>query len=132
MILTDASNVELDRINALAQGHRANANELGSDRVALPDRAYGLASGDEVIFTKALFVPGESRVENGTLGLVLDTNGEESKLTVQTQGAHEREASVNTSEFKDMRLAYAQHVYKAQGPDRAPRFCVDRRLADRP
>jgi conjugative relaxase-like TrwC/TraI family protein len=115
VILTDASNVELDRINALAQEHRASANELGSERVELPDRPYGLASGDEVIFTKALSVPGQARVENGTLGAVLDTNGAESKLTVQTQGAHEREVSVNTSEFKDMRLAYAQHVYKAQG-----------------
>jgi len=115
VILTDASNVELEKINALAQEHRARANELGAERVTLPDRPYGLASGDQVIFTKALFVPGEARVENGTLATVLDTNGEESKLTLQTQGVHEREVSVNTSEFKDMRLAYAQHVYKAQG-----------------
>jgi ATP-dependent exoDNAse (exonuclease V) alpha subunit len=115
VILTDASNVELDRINALAQEHRANANELGAKRVDLPDRPYGLASGDEVIFTKPLLVPGERRVENGTLGTVLEANSEDNGLTVKTHGAHEREVSVDTSEFKDMRLAYAQHVYKAQG-----------------
>ena len=40
---------------------------------------------------------------------------EENNLTVQTHGAHEREVSVNTSEFKDLRLGYAQHVYKGQG-----------------
>jgi ATP-dependent exoDNAse (exonuclease V) alpha subunit len=115
VMLTDASNVELDRINALAQEHRANANELGAERVELPDRPYGLSSGDEVIFTKALFVPGEPRVENGTLGTVLATNSDDNELTVQTRGTHEREVTVNTNDSTDMRLAYAQHVYKAQG-----------------
>jgi conjugative relaxase-like TrwC/TraI family protein len=114
VMLTDASNVELDRINALAQAHRAQAGELGTEVVELPDRPYALAAGDEVIFTGSLHQPGAPRVENGTLATVLSTE-EESRLTVQTQGAHEREVQVSTDEFKDLRLAYAQHVYKAQG-----------------
>jgi conjugative relaxase-like TrwC/TraI family protein len=144
VMLTDASNLELDKINALAQDHRAQAGELGEQRVELPDRPYGLAAGDEVIFTAALWQPGgEPRVENGTLGTVISTGekgtarnadrengmarstseengmvrgaGEQNNLTVQTHGAHEPEVSVNTSEFKDLRLGYAQHVYKGQG-----------------
>jgi conjugative relaxase-like TrwC/TraI family protein len=152
VMLTDASNVELEKINALAQDHRAQAGELGEERVELPDWPYGLATGDEVIFTAALNQPGEARVENGTLGKVAnigkengtpgmersagsesgtpgternsarengppdtDRGGEENHLTIKTQGAHEREVEVNTSEFKDLRLSYAQHVYKAQG-----------------
>jgi ATP-dependent exoDNAse (exonuclease V) alpha subunit len=140
VMLTDASNVELEKINALAQDHRAQAGELGEERVELPDRPYGLATGDEVIFTAALNQPGEARVENGTLGKVANIgkehstpgiersagsesgtpgadgrSGEERQLTIKTQGAHEREVEVNTSEFKDLRLSYAQHVYKAQG-----------------
>lgn len=114
VMLTDASNVELDRINALAQAHRAQAGELGADRVELPDRPYGLAAGDEVIFTGSLHQPGAPRVENGTLGTITGTE-EEQRLTVLTKGAHEREVQVNTEEFNDLRLAYAQHVYKAQG-----------------
>jgi ATP-dependent exoDNAse (exonuclease V) alpha subunit len=151
VMLTDASNQELEQINALAQEHRAQAGELGEERVELPDRPYGLATGDEVIFTAALNQPGEPRVENGTLGTVTSigresgtrgternsgresgppdrsggeesstfgtarSGGEEHHLTVKTQGAHEREVEVNTSEFTDLRLSYAQHVYKAQG-----------------
>jgi len=114
VMLSDASNVELDKINALAQEHRAQAGELGAERVELPDRPYALAAGDQVIFTAPLNQPGEPRVENGTLGTIMAA-GEQHQLTVATEGAHEREVPVDTREFKDLRLAYAQHVYKAQG-----------------
>ncbi len=83
VMLTDAANVELDRINTLAQEHRANGNELGSERVELPDRPYGFASGDQVTFSGAMFVPGEKRVENGTRGTVIDANSEEQQLTIR-------------------------------------------------
>ena len=115
VMLSDASNAELDKINLMAQEHRDEANELGADRVAIPDGPYSLAGGDQVIFTKAMFVPSDKRVENGTRGQVVNTNSEENTLTVQTEGAQSREVDVNTSEFKDIRLGYAQHVYKAQG-----------------
>jgi conjugative relaxase-like TrwC/TraI family protein len=123
VMLTDASNVELDRINALAQEHRAQAGELGAGRVELPDRPYGLAAGDEVIFTAALHQPGGPRVENGTLATVMSTSAE-NQLTVATRGAHERDVRVDTGEFKDLRLAYAQHVYKAQGATVARAFVL--------
>jgi ATP-dependent exoDNAse (exonuclease V) alpha subunit len=114
VMLTDASNLELDRINALAQEQRAQAGELGARQVELGDRPYGLAAGDEVNFTAAFSPPGQQRVENGTLGTVADTQGEDGVM-IRTQGAQQRHVSVNTSEFSDLRLSYAQHVYKAQG-----------------
>jgi conjugative relaxase-like TrwC/TraI family protein len=114
VMLLDASNVELDRVNALAQERRAQAGELGARQVQLPGRAYGLAAGDQVIFTAAHYPPGQQRVENGTLGTVVDTGGDD-RLTVETQGAKQREVQLGTSELNDLRLSYAQHVYKAQG-----------------
>jgi ATP-dependent exoDNAse (exonuclease V) alpha subunit len=114
VMLTDASNVELDRINALAQERRAQAGELGAHTVDLPGRAYGLAAGDEVIFTAAHQPPGQPRVENGTLGTVVEA-AEDSRLAIETKGAEVRDVELDTEEFSDLRLAYAQHVYKAQG-----------------
>jgi conjugative relaxase-like TrwC/TraI family protein len=114
VMLSDASNVELDRINALAQERRAQAGELGAHSVELPDRAYGLSAGDEVIFTAALRQPGRPRVENGTLGTVTEA-AEKSRLSIETKGRHAREVQLDTEEFSDLRLSYAQHVYKAQG-----------------
>jgi conjugative relaxase-like TrwC/TraI family protein len=114
VMLTDASNVELDRINALAQERRARAGELGASSVELPGCSYGLSAGDEVIFTAALRQPGRPRIENGTPGTVIEAS-EPHRLSIETKGAHRREVSLDTEEFKDLRLAYAQHVYKAQG-----------------
>ena len=48
-------------------------------------------------------------MENGTLGTIKDIQ-DKSKLTIDTQGANEREVSVDTREFKDLSLGYAQHV----------------------
>ncbi|HEY3865338.1 MAG TPA: MobF family relaxase [Solirubrobacteraceae bacterium] len=116
VMLTDASNTELDRINQKAQERRDRNHELGAERVQIPDVPYSIASGDEVVFTKAMFVPGgERRVENGTRGTVLEANSKQNRLLIQTEGAKSRQVSVDTEEHKDLRLGYAQHVYKAQG-----------------
>ena len=116
VMLTDASNTELDKINQKAQERRDQNHELGAERVQLPDVPYGIAGGDEVVFTKAMFVPGgERRVENGTRGTVLEANSNENRLLIQIESAKSRQVSVDTGEHKDLRLGYAQHVYKAQG-----------------
>ncbi|HUA74315.1 MAG TPA: MobF family relaxase [Solirubrobacteraceae bacterium] len=114
VMLTDASNAELDRINALAQERRAQAGELGARTVELPDRPYGLAAGDQVIFTAALYQPGQPRVENGTLGSVIEVSGDD-RVSIQTAGAQDREVQLDAEELGELRLAYAQHLYKAQG-----------------
>jgi conjugative relaxase-like TrwC/TraI family protein len=114
VMLTDASNMEMDRINAMAQERRARAGELGAHQAELPGRPYGLAAGDQVIFTAAHREPGKERVENGTPGTILDVTND-NQATIQTHAPDRREVNVDTREFTDLRLAYAQHVYKAQG-----------------
>jgi len=114
VMLTDASNVELDRINALAQERRAQAGELGAHSAELAGRSYGLSAGDEVIFTAALQQPGQRRIENGTLGTVTEA-AEHGRLSVEINGSEARDVRLDTAEFNDLRLSYAQHVYKAQG-----------------
>ncbi len=114
VMLTDASNAELDRINALAQERRAEAGELGARSVQLPDRPCGLAAGDQVIFTAALYRPGQPRVENGTLGNVVEVSGDD-RVSIQTTGAQDREVQLCSDELGELRLAYAQHLYRAQG-----------------
>ena len=113
VMLTDASNRELDVLNQQAQQHRIQAGELGTNRAVLSERPYALAPGDHVIFTKPLVVPDQDRVESGTLGTVQDVHSEH-HVRIATRGAKEREVDVDTRKT-DLRLAYAQHVYKAQG-----------------
>ena len=115
VMITDASNRERDQINAMAQERRAQAGELGSNRVELPGKPYGLASGDEVMFTSQYRIAGAKRVENGITGMIVHTARDEDRVTIKTREREPREVDVNTSEFSDLSLGYAVHVHKAQG-----------------
>ena len=115
VMITDSSNKERDQINALAQERRAQAGELGSHRVDLPEKPYGLAAGDEVVFTAQYRIRGERRVENGITGTIVDTDPNEDRVTIKTREREPREVDVNTSKFSDISLGYAVHVHKGQG-----------------
>ncbi len=114
VMLTDASNAEMDRINAQAQELRAQAGDVGAREAQLPGRPYGLRAGDEVMLTAAFYPPGAERVENGSLAHVVEVSGDR-ELTVRTQEPEPREVALDTQQFAELRLSYAQHVYKAQG-----------------
>ena len=115
VMITDASNKERDQINAMAQERRAQAGELGAHRVNLPGKPYGLASGDEVIFTAQHHITGKRRVENGITGTIIDTSRDEDKVTIKTSEREPRDVILDTSEFSEISLAYAVHVHKGQG-----------------
>ncbi len=115
VMLTDASNTERDQINAMAQECRVRAGELGSRKVELPGRPYGLRAGDEIIFSAQLPLRDRSRVENGITGTVLAVDAESDRLTIRTHEHEARDVSVEASRFSDLDLSYARHVYKAQG-----------------
>ncbi len=77
-LIADASNVEIDRLNARAQHLRSERGELGQAEVPLPHQHYGLREGDVIAFTKQHRTPGQPRVENGARGQVTnihDTRG---------------------------------------------------------
>jgi conjugative relaxase-like TrwC/TraI family protein len=111
-LIADASNVEIDRLNARAQHLRAQRGELGQHEVALPHQHYGLREGDLIAFTKQHRTPGEKRVENGARGQV--THVDEQGLTVTLDGS-ERRVDLAGEELGSLRLGYAQHVYRQQG-----------------
>ncbi len=115
VMITDASNLERDQMNAMAQARRAEAGELGSRRVELPGKPYGLASGDEVIFSAQFHIPKEERIENGIEGTVIDTSRRKDKVTIRTKELEPREVTVDTSKFADLSLSYAVHINKGQG-----------------
>lgn len=116
VMITDASNTERDQINALAQEHRARAGELGSHQVELPGKPYGLAAGDEIIFTAQHHAPGQQRIENGITGTITDTSrNDEHHVSIKTRENPPREVNVNTNEFHELSLGYAVRVYKGIG-----------------
>ena len=112
-LITDASNVEVDRLNARAQHLRAERGELGQAEVALPHKHYGLREGDRIVFTAQHRPPGQPRVENGARGHVSDIHDDRG-VTV-TLDISERRVTLAGEELESLRLGYAQHIYREQG-----------------
>jgi AAA domain/TrwC relaxase len=115
VMITDASNLERDQMNAMAQERRAQAGELGAHTVELPGKPYGLRAGDEIIFTAKFPVPGQERIKNGITATVIDTSRHEDKITIKPHEHEPRDVQIDTSKFSDLSLSYAVHVNKAQG-----------------
>jgi hypothetical protein len=111
-LIADASNQEIDRLNARAQHLRAQRGELGHHETPLPGVHYGLREGDLIAFTAQHRPPGQPRVENGTRGQVSAIH--ERGVTVTIDGS-QRRVQLASEDLASLRLAYAQHVYRQQG-----------------
>jgi conjugative relaxase-like TrwC/TraI family protein len=112
-LIADASNKEIDRLNARAQHLRAQRGELGPDELPLASVHYGLRQGDHVAFIAQHRPPGQARVENGTRGKVTDISRDRT-VTLALDGSG-RTLRLAGEDVESLRLAYAQHVYRQQG-----------------
>jgi ATP-dependent exoDNAse (exonuclease V) alpha subunit len=111
-LIADASNMEIDRLNARAQHLRAERGELGPHEIPLTTVHYGLRQGDHIAFINQHRPPGQPRVENGTRGEI--TNIRDGTLSLKLDGSN-RLIQLAGEDVESLRLAYAQHVYRQQG-----------------
>jgi conjugative relaxase-like TrwC/TraI family protein len=111
-LIADASNQEIDRLNARAQHLRVQHGELGHRETQLPNVHYGIRDGDLVAFIQQHRPPRQPRVENGARGQV--TAVHERGITIALDGS-ERNVQLAQTDLDSIRLAYAQHVYRQQG-----------------
>jgi len=112
-LITDASNIEVDRLNARAQHLRADRGELGQAEIQLPHQRYGLREGDRIVFTAQHREPGQPRVENGSRGQVTDISHDRG-VTVALD-ISERRVTIAGEDLESLRLGYAQHIHGQQG-----------------
>ncbi len=111
-LIADASNKEIDRLNARAQHLRAQRGELGHREIPLPSVHYGLREGDLIAFTAQHRPPGQPRVENGTRGQVSAHPRTGADRHARRLGAQSHLAGEDLDRCAS---AYAQHVYRQQG-----------------
>ena len=111
-LIADASNQEIDRLNARAQHLRVQRGELDHHEIPLPGVHYGLREGDLIAFITQHRPPGQPRVENGTRGQV-SAVGE--RGVIVTLDGSQRRVQLAGDDLESLRLAYAQHVYRQQG-----------------
>jgi ATP-dependent exoDNAse (exonuclease V) alpha subunit len=111
-LIADASNQEIERLNARAQHLRAQRGELGHHEIPLPGVHYGLREGDLIAFTAQHRPRGQSRVENGTRG---EVSAIHERGVIITLDGSKRNVQLAGDDLGSLRLAYAQHVYRQQG-----------------
>ena len=112
-LISDASNQEINRLNARAQHFRAERGELGELEVPVPGVHYGIRQGDRVAMIAQQHEPGAQRIENGSRGEVLDvTPAGEVLIEFDVTG---RKQTLAGDDLAKVRLGYAQHIHRAQG-----------------
>jgi ATP-dependent exoDNAse (exonuclease V) alpha subunit len=112
-LISDASNVEIARLNARAQQHRAERGELGDIEIHVPGVHYGIRSGDRIAMIDQHHQPGNERIENGAKGEVLDIT-DEGDVLIQFDATHQWRTLAG-DDLGKLRLGYASHIHRAQG-----------------
>jgi len=112
-LISDASNQEINRMNARAQHYRAERGELGHAETQIPGVHYGIRQGDRVALVKPHHTPGEPRVENGSHGEVLDITHNGAAVIKFDRTGEQRVLA--GQDLAAVRLGYAQHIYRMQG-----------------
>jgi conjugative relaxase-like TrwC/TraI family protein len=112
-LISDASNQEINRLNARAQHYRSERGELGELEVEVPGVHYGIREGDRVAMIEQHHEPGAERIENGSQGEVLHiTPAGEALIEFDVTG---RQRTLAGDDLGRVRLGYAQHIHRAQG-----------------
>jgi ATP-dependent exoDNAse (exonuclease V) alpha subunit len=112
-LISDASNKEINRLNARAQHYRAARGELGQVEIPIPGTHYGIRAGDRIAMIDQHHQPGRPRVENGSCGIVLDVApAGEVRIQFDITG---RRRMLAGEDLAKIRLGYAQHIHRAQG-----------------
>jgi conjugative relaxase-like TrwC/TraI family protein len=113
LLISDASNKEIARLNARAQHYRAERGELGDLEIDVPGVHYGIRRGDRVAMIGQHHEPGEQRVENGSLGEILEIKPSGEVLIDFDVTGQQR--TLVGEDLARVRLGYAQHIHRAQG-----------------
>jgi conjugative relaxase-like TrwC/TraI family protein len=112
-LISDSSNLEINRLNARAQHYRAERGELGDIEAKVPGVHYGIRAGDRVAMIEQHHQPGTERVENGARGEVIDIN-ETGEVLIQFDATNQWRTLAG-DELARLRLGYASHIHRAQG-----------------
>ena len=115
LVLAQTTNEHLDELNARAQAIRHQAGELGHQRAELSGRHYHLHPGDEIQIRHTTRHPELGALRNGTSAQVLDVGRDGRRITLRL--ADGRDATLGRAQIDqaDIRLAYVQHPFPAQG-----------------
>jgi conjugative relaxase-like TrwC/TraI family protein len=115
IVLAQTSNDHLDELNARYQAIRHQHGELGTDKIAAPGRPYSLHPGDEVQIRRTINHPDHGPLRNGTTALIRDIDPDAQTIELALPTGQHVNLTIDQGDAAQLRLAYVQHPFPAQG-----------------
>jgi conjugative relaxase-like TrwC/TraI family protein len=115
LVIAQTSNDHLDELNARAQAIRHEYGELGDDGLPVPGRPYTLHAGDEVQLRHTIRHPDHGRLRNGTTATITGIDTAEQTARIRLIDDTDLQLDRQQLDLADVRLAYVQHPFPAQG-----------------
>lgn len=115
IVIAQTSNEHLDQLNARAQAIRQQAGELGDQGLPVSGRPYELREGDLVQVRQTLQRAGNGPLRNGTNAEVTTVDADAREVGLQLGDGETVTLTERQIADADLRLAYVQHPFPAQG-----------------
>jgi conjugative relaxase-like TrwC/TraI family protein len=115
IVLAQTSNDHLDELNARYQAIRRQSGELGADGIPAPGRPYSLHPGDHVQIRRTLNHSEHGTLRNGTTALIRDMDPHAQTIELALPTGQPVNLTVAQADAAQLRLAYVQHPFPAQG-----------------
>ena len=115
IVIAQTSNEHLDELNARAQAIRRQHRQLGQESLDVPGRPYELHAGDQVQVRHTIRHPDHGQLRNGTAALVAEVDPRNGTLDLRLADGTEIRLDDQQLADADLRLAYVQHPFPAQG-----------------
>jgi conjugative relaxase-like TrwC/TraI family protein len=115
IVLAQTSNDHLDELNARYQAIRLQHGELGAEAIPAPGRPYSLHRGDQVQIRRTINHPDHGPLRNGTTGEIRDIEPDAQTIELALPTGHPVNLTIDQADAAQLRLAYVQHPFPAQG-----------------
>jgi ATP-dependent exoDNAse (exonuclease V) alpha subunit len=115
IVIAQTSNEHLDELNARAQAIRKQAGQLGQDGLDIPGRPYQLHARDQIQLRRTITHPDHGPLRNGTTATISGVDPRSGELALKRADGGEVILDRKQIEEADLRLAYVQHPFPAQG-----------------
>jgi conjugative relaxase-like TrwC/TraI family protein len=115
IVIAQTTNEHLDELNARAQAIRHQHGELGPESLPATGRPYQLHAGDHVQVRRNLTHPQHGQLRNGTTAHVTKIDAAAATITLTLADKRYVTLDRAQAERADLRLAYVQHPFPAQG-----------------
>jgi conjugative relaxase-like TrwC/TraI family protein len=114
-VLAQTSNDHLDELNARYQAIRRQHGELGTDAIPAPRRPYSLHPGDEVQIRRTINHADHGPLRNGTTATIHDIDVDAQRIELALPTGQPVNLSLVQADAAQLRLAYVQYPFPAQG-----------------